>query len=446
MDTWKYLLSKDRSRKSTRTVDPRSDHESDYGRIIFSPAIRRMHDKTQVLPLINNDNTHTRLTHTLEVAAIGRSLSSRITSKPEDLAKLNLKPSDAVIFNQIVENSCLIHDIGNPPFGHFGETTVQNYFKNQKSIESSPFNKIESDLQKEFIHFDGNAQGLRVVTKLQYLDDLKGLNLTYATLGAYLKYPNPLNPNEARLETSKLGIFHTEKEIFNEIVKNCALFVDNQVIRHPLAYVMEAADTICYRVMDIEDGYNNDYYSFKELDEYLQKNNIIDVILKDVALNKKTDDAKMVSLRTKLIGHLSELAATNFIQNFEAIKLGTYNKELLNDDPDEVCKILSNFCKNKIFSQREVMSLELAGDSVITRLINRYSFLLFHEKRIYSKKGFALISDSLKEVVSKESGIPMDELHDLNAYFKYRLIIDFISGMTDKYAIDHANKLEGYTL
>ena len=181
---WQKLLTNKRLRPSTRVKDTRSEFESDYGRIIFSPATRRMHSKTQVFPLTDNDNIHSRLTHSLEVMSVGYSLSilfceSRIFQ--EKTGKSNYEMFREIPI--ILQNSCLIHDIGNPPYGHFGETVIQEYFKKFFTQGSVPF-QLTAEQQRDFIHFDGNAQGLRVLTKLQSINDIYGLNLTCTTLAA----------------------------------------------------------------------------------------------------------------------------------------------------------------------------------------------------------------------------------------------------------------------
>jgi dGTPase len=189
---WEKYLNAERLRPSGRETqnDPRNEFESDFGRVIFSPAIRRMHDKTQVFPLTTDDNIHSRLTHSMEVMAIGHSLGIRLCE--DKIFQRYVKRDLHTILREIpvlLKNSCLVHDIGNPPFGHFGEAVIQDYFSKLFVRKDIKFNLTEVE-KEDFKKFDGNAQGFRVLTKLQVLDDPFGLNLTYATLASYVKYPN----------------------------------------------------------------------------------------------------------------------------------------------------------------------------------------------------------------------------------------------------------------
>lgn len=223
---WEQLLSPKRLRNPTTSAKfdldcNRNQYESDFGRVIFSPALRRMHDKTQVFPLNTNDNIHTRLTHSMEVMSVGYSLGIGICNHADFLKRISsLKGS----FNKniyrtipvILKSSCLLHDIGNPPFGHFGETIIQNYFRELFEKNKTISSDMTSEERNDFINFDGNAQGFRVITKLQALNDLHGLNLTSASLASYLKYPNTNPPDKKRIETKKTGVFYSEKKILRE--------------------------------------------------------------------------------------------------------------------------------------------------------------------------------------------------------------------------------------
>lgn len=208
---WDKLLSNFRLRESTRGNDTRNDFESDFGRIIFSPAIRRMHDKTQVFPLTADDNIHSRLTHSMEVMSIGHSLGIKICENKAFVKKIG--KAKTYLYREIpiiLKNACLVHDIGNPPFGHFGETVFQNFFKT--FFIENPHIKL-TDIEKEdFTFFDGNAQGFRVLTKLQILNDKYGLNLTAATLGSYLKYPNYAEKDKSKIH-KKNAVYFSPKLI-----------------------------------------------------------------------------------------------------------------------------------------------------------------------------------------------------------------------------------------
>lgn len=446
---WSKFLNGRRLRKTTREkdIDPRNEFESDFGRLIFSPATRRMHDKTQVFPLTSDDNIHSRLTHSLEVLAIGYSLGLRLCQDEDFIKFIEIDKYDAIRQIPILlKNACLVHDIGNPPFGHFGETVIKDYFK--ILFKTNPKKYKLTDLEKEdFIHFDGNAQGFRVLTKLQVLNDKYGLNLTYGTLGSFLKYPNSKKIDESILSQSKRGVFQSEADYLDKIGTGCGLMQKSIYIRHPLSYLMEAADSICYLVMDIEDGCNKGWFNY----DYLKKS-----FYSIKGLKKKFDEldakkirygrntTKLVNLRIHLISRLVALAVENFTKNIKAICNGTYKHELIYDDKTGLAKALKNFCSSEIFPKREIQSLELTGHSVLSGLLDYYIKFLFHEDKHYRKRAKGLISASIIRVALIENKLKeSDSIDKLNDYYKLRIIVDFITGMTDQFALDHYQKLSG---
>jgi dGTPase len=446
---WKNLLSAERLRPSNRIPDPRNEYESDFGRIIFSPAIRRMHDKTQVFPLTSDDNIHSRLTHSLEVMALGHSLGIRLIEHNLFKSKINIDKYEALrAIPVILKNACLVHDIGNPPFGHFGETSIQNFFKDYFKDGK---NKLHSDeslnkrYQEDFLFFDGNAQGFRVITKLQVLDDSYGLNLTHATLSTSLKYPNTGELVSNKLNLKKRGVFQSEKEYLNIISDKCGLIQgNNEIIRHPLSFIMEASDSICYRVMDIEDGYNKGWYSYNYIEEFMSEipelKNLLQKLRNDPKIISGTNH--MVNFRIGVIGILANHAINNFVSSYDSIANGTYHKELIEDrDAIQVEKRLKLFCKQNIFPKREIQSLELTGEAVISGLLEYYTTYLFHDKDAYRSRAESLISKSIIKAALIETDCKKFE--DLDKYYKLRVIVDFISGMTDKFALSHYQKLSG---
>jgi dGTPase len=462
---WEKLLNGDRIEKSKREKegDARNEFESDFGRTIFSPAIRRMHDKTQVFPLTSDDNIHSRLTHSMEVMSIGHSLGIRICEHPK--FKDVLEERD--LFREIpviLKNACLVHDIGNPSFGHFGESVIQNYFKqffeNQKkeeneekykikagqldASEARKFIKLTSQQEEDFTKFDGNAQGFRVLTKLQVLDTLAGLNLTYATLGAYLKYPNADIINEDIISKKKRGVFQSEKEYLTKVIEECGLMINGEISRHPLCYLMEAADSICYLVMDIEDGFNSGLYDYDFIVDYFKDIKPVSILI-EKCKEYKSDTSRMVQFRIGVIRILVDLAVQNFIDNIDLIYKGEYNEELIKDDDEyKFAKRLGDFSLEIIFPSRDITSLELTGHSVLSGLLDYYTTFIFHEDKAYRKRAQSLISKSVLKVAFLENGLPENSKIDkLNDYFKLRVIVDFISGMTDQFALKHYQELSG---
>lgn len=521
---WKKLINNSRLRQSKRGADARNDFESDFGRIIFSSAMRRMHDKTQVFPLTTDDNIHSRLTHSMEVMAIGHSLGIRICEKDDFASAVG---SDKInLFREIpvlLKNACLVHDIGNPPFGHFGETVIKEYFKKTFAKEKEKEEKAESEnkkvktlkltpeQQEDFTNFDGNAQGFRVLTKLQILNDVFGLNLTFGTLASYTKYPNYGKIDKSKIGKKKRGVFQSEIKYLEQISEACGLKKDNDIIRHPLCFLMEAADSICYLVMDMEDGFNKGWYSFSEIGKHFESDvEIQDKIekLEKEHIGNGQEITKMVNLRIYLIDRLVKIAEQNFLKNLSVILEGEYNQELIKDDEKGLEKLLTNFCVTKIFPNREITSLELTGHSVLTGLLDYYLEFIFHENKDYRNRAQGLISDGilravffenkdiifskrlqefkdksqeenkdkhkyelqyteLKELLdtleqlkshstnteNKEEklrnteveifGIVKPHIDDLDNYYKLRVIVDFISGMTDQFALNHYQKLSG---
>lgn len=527
---WNKLLNSNRLRQTRRSdpKDARNHFESDFGRIVFSPALRRMHDKTQVFPLTTDDNIHSRLTHSMEVLSIGYSMGVKLCENEGIQQKL--KKDNYELFREIpiiLKNSCLLHDIGNPPFGHFGETVIQHYFKDlfNKAIikeNKDSFSKKEKDSGKilltlnekeknDFLFFDGNAQGLRVLTKLQILDDIFGLNLTYATLGAYIKYPNYEKPDkkDKLIEKHKLGVFQSEKEYFEKISNECGTIISGRNVRHPLCYLMEAADSICYLTMDIEDGFNKGLFDIKYLANKLSEVSSVKDKIKSIVDDQTNDTTKIVRIRIELIQNLVNYAVEEFISNLDKIETGVYNEELIFSKDFDLPKVLQKICIDKIFSYRDINSLEITGHSVMSGILDYYIDFLFQKNNDYKKRAQILISNSIiraateetfdeilkirkkelkdklsskhdssiddrlkkietieseltelkqefeKDVKNKEienkikkTTISLRELvkpkiDDLSDYYKLRVIVDFISGMTDQYALNHFRRISG---
>ena len=448
---WNSYLNDGRLKPTTRNKsnDSRNEFESDYGRIIFSPAIRRMHDKTQVFPLTADDNIHSRLTHSMEVMSVGESIALNIIFNKDFIKKTELNPVDVTrIIPTIIKNACLVHDIGNPPFGHFGETVIQNYFQklfklDEIAIEDNKEPKYKlNDLEwEDFKFFDGNAQGFRVLSKLQILDDTFGLNLTYATLGAYTKYPNPDKIDSEKLQLKKRGIFQSERDYFNKIANKTSIISDDGYYRHPLSYIMEAADSICYLVMDLEDGYNKKWYNYDYVKSELNDIDGMTDTFEFIDNNFKNEITKIVNLRLALIKRLVMLAVDNFINNLDDICHGKYHFELIKDDPHKLAKKLGAFCGKNIFSNKEITSLELTGHSVLKGLLDYFIEFCFSESKDYRKRAIGMISNSIIRAALLETG--KDHFDELNDYYKLRVIVDYISGMTDQYALNQYQKLNG---
>lgn len=487
---WKKYLSPVRLRKSLFTEeerrkrnDYRTDIESDFGRVIFSSACRRLHDKTQVFPLTTDDNIHSRLTHSMEVMNIGQSFVFML-SKNENF-KMHTKLTEVEILRDLaaaLKVACLVHDIGNPPFGHFGEVSIQSYFKKlfENTLSNSKF-KISyrdkwnmfrlahSDTRFDFTQFDGNAEGLRVLTKLQFIETLDGLNLTCASLGAYLKYPNVgQKARDAYIGKHKHGVFTTEKNVLKNIIESCCLPIKaGCVIRHPLSFLMEASDSICYLVMDIEDGLKKKILSISDVCGCIEQNcngekyiyddkgkSLLESVQK-IKEDVKNERKQIMDLRTCLMGYLIDLALCNFVNQIEAIEKGSYSKELIDDDKNEIAKRLGEISRKYILNSREVISLEITGKAVIEGILDAYMKMFFSDdgklrnraKQLISKTIFLVTLQEHLDVrhVEEKADVVYDkfDVKDFTVEERLRILRDFVSCMTDKFALNHYRKLSG---
>lgn len=475
---WEKYLSRDRyrtsqfdERKRNRPEELRTAFESDFGRVIFSSAIRRMHDKTQVMPLSTGDSVHTRLTHCMEVMSIAYSLGIALCRDKDFKETYGGK---AVKYERdipiILKTAALVHDIGNPPFGHFGETIIQNYFK--KYLEKR---RITDEQALDFTCFDGNAQGFRILTRLQYLGDLAGLNLTYSTLAAYTKYPNVGKIDKTYIGKKKHGVFTSEGDILKKMAKKCNMIKDDgSYKRHPLSFLVEAADTISYNIMDIEDGLSMGWYRFEDIvnfikDEYKDKYEDLNKQLGIYKIQGKYYDSKtkesdekglMAALRVSIIFRQVNRVIKMFKENIEAIDDGSYSKELL-DDGDDLSGNLEKFATKYIFPNKQIELIELTGHSVITGLLDKLLFYAFNADKNIRNRFKSIMSDSAIRVImhAKESKLnktkykyySKNTILDLDfgkvdEYLRLRAIVDFVSGMTDKYAVSLYQKLSGLKL
>lgn len=488
---WKKYLSTERMRKSSINIEQRKEHndyrtdiESDFGRVIFSSACRRLHDKTQVFPLTTDDNIHSRLTHSMEVMNIGQSFVFTL-SESEEFKRHTGLDEVAILRNlaAALKVACLVHDIGNPPFGHFGEDSLQSYFqelfKYPPSWMSKEYQKELTDLGEEisvlgldYTQFDGNAEGLRVLTKLQFIETLDGLNLTCASLGAFMKYPNTAFKNESDdsyIGMHKHGVLNTEQDVLNKVIEACSLPVVNKVvIRHPLSFLMEAADSICYLTMDIEDGMKKKLLTLDKMSKCIENfrkekgivfdekaTSLYNYISKMANNNDINERKRIMSLRTCIMGYLIDLALTNFISNIAQIETGEYKKELIKDDNNGIAKALGQVCKQFILNSRDVISLEITGKSVIYGLMDAYIKMFFSDnaslrnraKRLISKTIFlTTLQEHLERTGSKDmADIVYDkfDVKDFSAEEKLRILRDYVSCMTDKFALNHYRKLSG---
>lgn len=462
---WNKLLFEARERPSTTQSDHRNGFEKDFDRIIPSSSLRRLQDKAQVFPLQRNDFVRTRLTHSLEVSALGRSFGNLIGNKLIDEGKVQVEDFCRKI-SALLATACIVHDLGNPPFGHCGETIIQNWFKQWFSKDLfSTYKGIKTLSQEEkndFIHFEGNAQAFRILTRLQFLNDQHGVNLSYGTLASLLKYPHSsseIDPIKGK-SYSKFGYFQAEKEIV-ERIKAATGIGDS---RHPLTFLMEASDDIAYYAADIEDGVKKSIVPWEEEYKVIKDSlhekysNGFDYLERQrgLAETNKVPDRDLVNVQNFRVwaqGEMFKACAETFMKNYDAIMNGEFDKELLEaSSANDIKIVLRDIAMRYIYPCKEVLTLELVGHSVITGLLNMFIEALVTDDGNYKSKQvtgkyYHLISSNFKYIAKLDKdGKPNKNEQKFTLYDKLLLVTDFISGMTDSYAVDLYQTLSGVKL
>ena len=445
---WQQLLSADRlgRTKPGYRESARSDFERDSDRIIFSSAFRRLLDKTQVFPLSENDLVRTRLTHSLEVASVGRSLGTRVGSEicaKHGLAKDRLHASD---FANIVHAAALGHDLGNPPFGHSGEDAIQHWFTSESPHARAARTGLSDAEVADIERYEGNAQGFRILTRLQMPDNQGGLQLTSATLGAFMKYPHasllgPVTHKGASLK--KFGFFESEREHFAEVAFHCGLIhrAPQCWARHPLTFLVEAADDICYHFVDYEDGMRLGYLGYEE---------VRDAFLEIIPERKHPRDLKGMSsrkaavemLRAMAIGACIEQCTDLFLEKETDILAGNFDTPLTNAIP--AAPALGEIQKNSrktIYSTKRGVQIEIAGYEVLGGLLDIFmsavNDLATNGDRA-SKRSGKLASQLPAECVLAA--------REASPYQRLMRMLDFVSGMTDSYAVALYRRVKGIAL
>ena len=442
MMDWNKLLSTRRYGQGHNdpVIASRSPFHKDQDRIVFSSAFRRLQDKTQVHTLAESDYVRTRLTHSMEVASVGRSLGA---NAGQVIIDRHLKGSDysPADFGHIVSAACLAHDIGNPPFGHFGEEIIRHWFKNGNGAAERAEGLTDAEAC-DLELFEGNAQGFRVLTKLQNWRNAGGLRLSYATLGTFMKYPRTSivsAPAPGDSGGKKFGVMQSEREAFQEIAAELGLLQrgnDDYWCRHPLAYLVEAADDICYSVVDIEDGYKLGRLAYGETEDLM-----IRILGKPPKRYAEVDDPseRISYLRAKCIGHLIGEVSTIFKECEGDILAGNFKGDLLHHSRqaklfDEIYAL----CQREIYRHPERIQAELSGSEILTTLLDAfYDANLDWEK--FNRDGTAM---------NPRSSVLMTLFPDGNEHPRGRYdwllgITDFVSGMTDSFAVRQFREIRG---
>lgn len=445
---WQRLLSDfqlgTEDKSQSYKPDGRSQFQKDFDRIVFSPAFRRLQDKTQVFPLPESDFVHTRLTHSLEVSVVGRSLGNLVGEQIVNRHSELKKDYTQFHFGEIVAAACLAHDIGNPPFGHSGEDAISEYFR---SGNGKRFESIITDQKKwtDLTKFEGNAQGFRIITKLQNPKVNGGLRLTHASLAALTKYPKEsltINPASQKKIYKKFGFFQSEKAVFQNIAEHTGLIkfntFENFWCRHPLSFLVEAADDICYRIMDLEDGFRLGLVPFRETEELLK--NLIKVdIVKDY--NERDESDRIGYLRAKSINELIKELALSFLDNEDNILNAKLEEELISLIPGaKGLEEIEKLSVEKIYRHRSVVEREAAGYEVLSGLLD--SFITAFNEWLdgnVSPKNRTTVNLLPKRILNSSN-------RETEIYERMLMIIDFVSGMTDSFAISLFRKIKGISL
>jgi dGTPase len=452
---WQQLTSSKRSGSETKTayIDTvRTSFVRDYDRLIFSSAFRRLQNKTQVFPLPGPGVfVHNRLTHSLEVASVGRSLGKAVGD-----AIAQKYPQEKDYFQEfykyelpsVIAAGCLAHDIGNPPFGHSGEDAIRTFFRELTGAERSQFSELMSEnQQRDFLFFEGNANAFRTLTHSFNEKTAGGFRLTYATLASIVKYPSDsLNGfNKQQLVTKKSGFFDSEIDTYKHIARELGIPQltegKNIFARHPFVYLVEAADDICYRIIDFEDAHRLNIISIDTIKElFLQffdnekgydARDRVEQVFNDINDNNQ----RVQFLRAKLINLLINRVTNVFMEKEAELLQGSLQKSLIDYLPGselQLIETIDKFSIEHIYNHRSVVEIEIAGYNVIGGLLKEFFAAVVNPKSAKSRKLLQLIS---RQYVI--TGEPKKLYSDIQS------VVDFIAGMTDLFAVDVYRKITG---
>ena len=442
---WKYLLSAQRWGYDKVKIEDESDMDKarsqfqrDYDRLIFSSPFRRLQNKTQVFPLPGSVFVHNRLTHSLEVASVGRSLGRIFYNKlkkenPDIDHELPLLSE----VGNIVAAACLAHDMGNPAFGHSGEAAISRYFTNGdgKIYQGS----VSTEQWNDFIHFEGNANAIRILTHAFKGKGNGSFALTYSTLAAIAKYPcaSVAGHEKAYIFRKKYGFFQSEENTFKTIADELRLIkvLDKPLIykRHPLVYLVEAADDICYNIIDLEDAHRLKILTYEQVRDLLLPLCNDDTLAEKLKEGMEDDDAKISWLRARAINSLINECSEIFYNEQAALLSGDFNQSLTDALPEKhlaAWKAIEKISKEKIYNYSSVIQKEVSGYKVMAGLLEEFVPALINNDTHYYQKLVKLI--------------PAQFLTDQeDTASKIQSVLDFVSGMTDLYAVELYSKIKG---
>ncbi|MEO1817572.1 deoxyguanosinetriphosphate triphosphohydrolase [Pseudomonas sp.] len=436
---WETLLCRERLGKPVASDDElgRTPFHKDHDRVIFSGAFRRLGKKTQVHPVSSNDHIHTRLTHSLEVGCVGRSLGMRVGEMLRSEMPDWCQPADLGV---IVQAACLAHDIGNPPYGHSGEDAIRHWFR--QAEQRGMLDQLSDAEKQDFLHFEGNAQGFRVLTQIEYHQAEGGMRLTYATLGAYLKYPwTAQHANDLGYKKHKFGCYQAEFPLLQQIAGKLGLpaLGPYRWARHPLVYLVEAADDICYGLIDLEDGLEMDLLAYAEVERVL-----LDLVGDDLPETYRqlgpndSQRRRLAILRGKAIEHLVNAAAQAFIDQQPALLAGELQGDLVEHMPPAArnCVLTAkDMARKRIFQDKRKTLHEIGAYSTLETLLEAFCSAV---NELHAGQNLSFKHQRILDLIGHT--IPQA---DWPPYRSYLRVLDFIAGMTDLYAADMAAQIRG---
>lgn len=433
---WNRLLCANRlgapRYEHTSPESGRSDFHKDHDRIVFSSPFRRMGRKTQVHPMTENDHVHTRLTHSIEVSCVGRSLGLLVAQRLAAELPAHITPYD---IGAIVQAACLAHDIGNPPFGHAGEYAIRDWFRRDEHAYLLQ-NLTEAE-RRDLRTFEGNAQGFRVVTQLENHRFEGGMRLTFATLGTTLKYPWT---SDYASDQGKFNCFQSEKHLLEETAHELGLpeIVPGKWARHPLSYLMEASDDICYAILDLEDGIEIGMLPYETVEPLLRKICGNTELLELELAAAPSQRRKMALLRGKAIDRCVREVADAFVRQHARLLEGGYPGDLLNDCPGFIREGIAEakkLARERIFNARLKVEVEVGAFTCLDILLDAFC------NAAYQLKVSAQMPFRMQRILDlMEYNAPKREW---SIYQTYRRVLDFIGGMTDNYATYLAQQVGG---
>jgi dGTPase len=441
--SWESLLCPQRLGKPSlaqSNTNLRTPFDQDYDRIIFSHPFRSLQDKTQVFPLPDSDFVHNRLTHSLEVSSVGRSLGRSVGEAVLEAADgLKHKGFTAHDFGAIVAAACLAHDIGNPPFGHAGESTISSFFSDSKAGQFFR-DKVKENEWKDLVSFEGNAQGFRLLND----PDNRGLHCTAATLAAFTKYPRSSNAQkiDGRKSQKKYGFCQSNIREFEDVAALTGLLPlgSESWCRHPLAYLVEAADDICYLIIDLEDATQLGLVSFEQTRTLLAS--IIGERYSEEKLEQiEGNQQKVATLRAMAIYQLIADCSKIFLQNEADILIGGFDKSLTSQLPyAKTIKEISALSVAQIYQSRQVIEREALGLSVLSSLTASFTQAMYYS--VFDKKNKMPIHETHYRLLPNAVKNKLDRA-DITLYQSLQWVLDFISGLTDRSAIRMHKLLTG---